>query len=112
MNKSFIKFFTFITFIGISIQISADNNNPIPIEKLVCYGQGTSQSLSPSGEFYAAMVPVDKNVCDIEEESDQEASRVGRPKPEGAVPFRSWGRRKPILQSRLTLVPSRLRDWT
>ena len=46
----------------------------IPIEKLVCYGKGTNQALSPSGDYYAAMVPVDKNICDIKDESDQEAS--------------------------------------
>ena len=78
MKKPLIKFFTFIVFVGITIEISADNKNAIPIDKLVCYGQGTSQSLSPSGEFYAAMVPIDKNVCDIEDESDQEASRTKR----------------------------------
>ena len=30
----------------------------IPIEKLVCYGQGTGFNLSPSGDYVAAMVPV------------------------------------------------------
>ena len=78
MKKSFIKFVMFLVFVGTSVEISADNENAIPIDKLVCYGQGTSQSLSPSGEFYAAMVPIDKNVCDIEDESDQEASRTKR----------------------------------
>ena len=61
MKKSLIKFFTLLFFVGITIEISADSKNTIPIEKLVCYGQGTSQSLSPSGEFYAAMVPINKN---------------------------------------------------
>ena len=44
----------------------------IPIEKLVCYGQGTGFNLSPSGDYVAAMVPVDENKCDIEDLSDQE----------------------------------------
>lgn len=50
----------------------------VPIEKLVCYGKGTSQALSPSGKYYAAMVSVEKNVCDIEEESDQDAIKSKR----------------------------------
>ena len=56
----------------------ADEYVPIPLDKLVCYGQGTQQQLSPSGEFLAAMVPVDDNVCDIEDETDQEMMATDR----------------------------------
>ena len=61
-----------------SLNAHANNKPIIPIEKLVCYGKGTSQALSPSGEYYAAMVSVDKNVCDIEDESDQDAMKSKR----------------------------------
>ena len=50
-------------------------NEMIPIEKLVCYGQGTGFDLSPSGDYVAAMVPVDENKCDIEDLSDQQLSQ-------------------------------------
>ena len=56
----------------------ADEYKPIPLDKLVCYGQGTQQQLSPSGEFLAAMVPVDENVCDIKDETDQEMMATDR----------------------------------
>ena len=36
------------------------------------------KALSPSGDYYAAMVPVDKNVCDIKDETDQEAMSTKR----------------------------------
>ena len=64
-----------ITFSTISV---ADEYKPIPLDKLVCYGQGTQQQLSPSGEFLAAMVPVDENVCDIRDETDQEMMATDR----------------------------------
>ena len=64
-----------LTFSAVSF---ADEYVPIPLDKLVCYGQGTQQQLSPSGEFLAAMVPVDDNVCDIEDESDQEMMATDR----------------------------------
>ena len=65
----------FIAFSTISI---TDEYKPIPLDKLVCYGQGTQQQLSPSGEFLAAMVPVDENVCDIKDETDQEMMATDR----------------------------------
>ena len=64
-----------LTFSAVSF---ADEYVPIPLDKLDCYGQGTQQQLSPSGEFLAAMVPVDDNVCDIEDESDQEMMATDR----------------------------------
>ena len=62
-----------------SLDISSESDNSIiPIEKLVCYGQGTGFSLSPSGEYVAAMVPVDENKCDIEDLSDKELIKSRR----------------------------------
>jgi len=62
-----------------SLNLSSESDNSIiPIEKLVCYGQGTGFSLSPSGEYVAAMVPVDENKCDIEDLSDKELIKSRR----------------------------------
>ena len=58
--------------------VSETENGMIPIEKLVCYGKGGSLRLSPSGDFVAQMVPVDKNVCDIKDETDQESAKTDR----------------------------------
>jgi hypothetical protein len=58
--------------------VSKTENGMIPIEKLVCYGKGGSLRLSPSGDFVAQMVPVDKNVCDIKDETDQESAKTDR----------------------------------
>ena len=50
----------FLSFLlAFSFTSQTDEYVPIPLDKLVCYGQGTQQQLSPSGEFLAAMVPVD-----------------------------------------------------
>ena len=69
---SFIAFgFLILTF---TLNASA-KDGMIPIEKLVCYGQGTGFDLSPSGDYVAAMVPVDENKCDIEDLSDQQLSQ-------------------------------------
>ena len=65
-------------FLVISNALVADEYVPIPLDKLVCYGQGTQQQLSPSGEYLAAMVPVDENVCDIKDETDQEMMATDR----------------------------------
>ena len=64
--------------LSFSLITYADDYEPIPLDKLVCYGQGTQQQLSPSGEYLAAMVPVDKNVCDIKDETDQELMATDR----------------------------------
>ena len=62
-----------------SSSLPADGHSElIPIEKLVCYGQGSNNQLSPSGKFIAAMVSINKNVCDIKDETDQEANRADR----------------------------------
>ena len=69
----------FLSFLlAFSFTLQTDEYVPIPLDKLVCYGQGTQQQLSPSGEFLAAMVPVDDNVCDIKDETDQEMMATDR----------------------------------
>jgi dipeptidyl aminopeptidase/acylaminoacyl peptidase len=78
MQKLLNKIFTITLIISFSITSVANENSIIPIEKLVCYGQGTNQALSPSGDYYAAMVPLDQNVCEIKDETDQEAEKADR----------------------------------
>ena len=82
MKKVFQKLVISNLFIAFSLFImpfdAIADTSLVPIEKLVCYGKGTSQALSPSGKYYAAMVSVEKNVCDIEEESDQDAIKSKR----------------------------------
>ena len=78
MQKLLSKIFSTTLIISFSMTAVANEDSIIPIEKLVCYGQGTNQALSPSGDYYAAMVSVDKNVCDIKDETDQEAQRSKR----------------------------------
>ena len=42
----------FLSFLlAFSFTLQTDEYVPIPLDKLVCYGQGTQQQLSPSGEF-------------------------------------------------------------
>ena len=65
-------------FLVFSVASASEEYVPIPLDKLVCYGKGTQQQLSPSGEFLAAMVPVDENVCDIKDETDQEMMATDR----------------------------------
>jgi dipeptidyl aminopeptidase/acylaminoacyl peptidase len=78
MQKVLNKIYAITLIATFSITSIANENSIIPIEKLVCYGQGTNQALSPSGDYYAAMVPVDQNVCDIKDETDQEAVKADR----------------------------------
>jgi dipeptidyl aminopeptidase/acylaminoacyl peptidase len=78
MQKLLNKIYAITLIISFSITSIANENSIIPIEKLVCYGQGTNQALSPSGDYYAAMVPLDQNVCEIKDETDQEAEKADR----------------------------------
>ena len=78
MQKLLNKIYAITLIATFSITSIANENSIIPIEKLVCYGQGTNQALSPSGDYYAAMVPLDQNVCDIKDETDQEAVKADR----------------------------------
>jgi dipeptidyl aminopeptidase/acylaminoacyl peptidase len=80
LKNLFTLNFIFI-FSSIPLSVFADGHDEmIPIEKLVCYGQGASTSLSPSGNFIAAMVSLKDNVCEIDEkeETDKEAMKVDR----------------------------------
>lgn len=78
MQKLLNKIYAITLILSFSITSIANENSIIPIEKLVCYGQGTNQALSPSGDYYAAMVPLDQNVCEIKDETDQEAEKADR----------------------------------
>jgi dipeptidyl aminopeptidase/acylaminoacyl peptidase len=78
MQKLLNKIYAITLVATFSITSIANENSIIPIEKLVCYGQGTNQALSPSGDYYAAMVPLDQNVCEIKDETDQEAEKADR----------------------------------
>ena len=78
MQKILNKIYAISLIATFSITSIANENSIIPIEKLVCYGQGTNQALSPSGDYYAAMVPLDQNVCEIKDETDQEAEKADR----------------------------------
>ena len=78
MQKLLNKIYAITLIATFSITSIASENSIIPIEKLVCYGQGTNQALSPSGDYYAAMVPLDQNVCEIKDETDQEAEKADR----------------------------------
>ncbi|MFL2699651.1 MAG: hypothetical protein ACJ0FI_02745 [Gammaproteobacteria bacterium] len=44
---------------------------PIPLEKLLCGGSASGGDLSPSGRYYAAMVPSSPPECSIEEPEDE-----------------------------------------
>ena len=48
----------------------------IPLEKLICYGESSGGSLSPSGRYYAAMVPSSEVDCSIDKASDNEVVSV------------------------------------
>ena len=80
-SKVMAKGFSFLTLTLListfTSSISA-KEGMIPIEKLVCYGQGTGFDLSPSGDFVAAMVPIDENKCDIEDLTDQQLMQSRR----------------------------------
>ena len=78
MQKLLNKIYAITLIATFSITSISNENSIIPIEKLVCYGQGTNQALSPSGDYYAAMVPLDQNVCEIKDETDQEAEKADR----------------------------------
>ena len=55
-----ISFFYLLALGAVSIEAKQ-----IPLEKLICYGEGSSVSISPDGKFYASMVPSGEVSCDI-----------------------------------------------
>ena len=77
MVKSFSFFVLAFAISSFTTNISA-KNEMIPIEKLVCYGQGSSYQLSPSGNFIATMVSTKENVCEIKDDTMQEEMSSGR----------------------------------
>ena len=52
------------------------NAEPIPLEKLLCGGSASGGTLSPSGRYYAAMVPSTPPTCSIDEPEDDEMINV------------------------------------
>lgn len=52
------------------------NAEPIPLEKLLCGGSASGGTLSPSGRYYAAMVPSTPPKCSIDEPEDDEMINV------------------------------------
>ena len=52
------------------------NAEPIPLEKLLCGGSASGGTLSPSGRYYAAMVPSTTPKCSIDEPEDDEMINV------------------------------------
>jgi len=74
MSKG-LSFVAFVFLISTFTLNASAKDGMIPIEKLVCYGQGTGFDLSPSGDYVASMVPVDENKCDIEDLTDQQLSQ-------------------------------------
>ena len=50
--KNGLKSLSLSLFLVFSVASSTEEYVPIPLDKLVCYGKGTQQQLSPSGEFW------------------------------------------------------------
>ena len=77
MSKG-LSFAALMLTITIFTSDASAKNEMIPIEKLVCYGQGSSYQLSPSGNFIATMVSTKENVCEIKDDTMQEEMSSGR----------------------------------
>ena len=65
------KLLSFLMLFSISFSYSI-NAEPIPLEKLLCGGSASGGTLSPSGRYYAAMVPSTPPKCSIDEPEDDE----------------------------------------
>ena len=73
--KMFIKKLVLsLALLSISFFTFADEQ--IPLEKLFCYGESSGGSLSPSGRYYAAMVPSSEVNCSIDNPADNEVISV------------------------------------
>ncbi len=59
------KIFSFLILLSINFT-NPINAEPIPLEKLLCGGSASGGTLSPSGRYYAAMVPSTTPTCSIE----------------------------------------------
>jgi dipeptidyl aminopeptidase/acylaminoacyl peptidase len=64
------KILSFLMLFSISFSYSI-NAEPIPLEKLLCGGNSSAGTLSPSGRYYAAMVPSSSPECEISEEDEK-----------------------------------------
>ena len=71
-NKLLLSFFLIIS-VNLTLMVNAE---PIPLEKLLCGGNSSAGTLSPSGRYYAAMVPSSTPKCEISEEDEKEDSIV------------------------------------
>ena len=60
----------------LSISFFTFADEQIPLEKLFCYGESFWGSLSPSGRYYAAMVPSSEVNCSIDNPADNEVISV------------------------------------
>ncbi|MDC0873335.1 S9 family peptidase [Gammaproteobacteria bacterium] len=69
------KILNFLMLFSISFSYSI-NAEPIPLEKLLCGGSASGGTLSPSGRYYAAMVPSTPPKCSIDEPEDDEMINV------------------------------------
>ena len=69
------KILSFLMLFSISFSYSI-NAEPIPLEKLLCGGSASGGTLSPSGRYYAAMVPSPPPKCSIDEPEDDEMINV------------------------------------
>lgn len=69
------KILSFLMLFSISFSYSI-NAEPIPLEKLLCGGSASGGTLSPSGRYYAAMVPSTTPKCSIDEPEDDEMINV------------------------------------
>jgi dipeptidyl aminopeptidase/acylaminoacyl peptidase len=64
------KIISFLMLLSITFTHALDAD-PIPLEKLLCGGNSSAGSLSPSGRYYAAMVPSSPPECEISEEDEK-----------------------------------------
>ena len=69
------KILSFLMLFSITFSYSI-NAEPIPLEKLLCGGSASGGTLSPSGRYYAAMVPSTPPKCSIDEPEDDEMINV------------------------------------
>ena len=70
----FIKNLILVTAVLLFSNFSAADE--IPLDKLFCYGESSGGSLSPSGRYYAAMVPSSQVDCSIDKPSDDEVVNI------------------------------------
>ena len=70
--KKTLFLFTFL----VIVSLDAHSDENIPLQHFFCDSAMTSGSLSPSGKYFASMVPATGAKCSIEENDDPQAARV------------------------------------